>query len=107
MSYKPRISLLYVIIVIIVFYYTYKKVGNNLQQLILTFALIDFFIAMFGIVKGMVKREMAAIIAGAVCGLIAYSATKHIAYTSLFLQVMGGIVGTGTFIRKSIGNVLK
>ena len=107
MSYKPRINIIYLVIVVAVFFYVYKTIGNDIQQLILTFAAIDIFIAFFAIVKGIVKREMASIIVGCICGIIAFGTTKNINYTSLLFQILGGIIGTGAVITKNISRIFK
>ncbi len=44
---------------------------------------------------------MWSIIAGAICAIIAYGATKDISYTSFFFQVLAGLVGVNGFLTKS------
>jgi len=106
MFYKPKISLVYIAIVVIVFYYVYKTYGDNLGQLIVTFAVIDCVIAILAIVKGFARGKMGMVAGGAICGIIAFSAVKDISYTSLFFQILGGIVGVGAFIINTLEDVL-
>lgn len=101
MNPRPKISLVYLMVVAAVYFYVYKNSGNDLQQLILTLAVIDIIIGIFVIVKGLIKWQMWSILAGGTCAMIAYGTTKDISYMSFFFQVLGGLVGVNGFITKS------
>jgi len=44
---RPKISLVYIFVVAAVYFYVHKNYGNDLQQLILTLAVIDIIIGIF------------------------------------------------------------
>jgi uncharacterized membrane protein YbhN (UPF0104 family) len=106
MNPRPKINLIYIVVVIAVYFYVHENYGNNLQQFILTFAVVDIVIAIFAIGKGLIKWQMWSIIAGGICAFIAYGSTKDISYASLFFQVLGGLVGVNGFIAKSTKKIL-
>ncbi|MCF8239877.1 MAG: hypothetical protein K9J16_00720 [Melioribacteraceae bacterium] len=106
MARRQRISSIYLIIVVVVFFFVHEKYGNDLHQSILVFATIDVIIAIFAILKGLFQGKMWAVAGGAICGIIAYQATKNISYISLLFQVLGGLVGVNAAITKSLKKVL-
>ena len=88
------------------FYYIFNRFfeiirGFDTGMLISVFVLIDFIIAFSAISTGFKNNDYGRIIGGAICGLIAVSATREVGDAkigTLIMEILGGVVGVGSHI---------
>ena len=75
--------------------------GLDVGMLISAFVLIDLIIAFSAIGTGFKNNDYGRIIGGAICGLIALSATREVGDAkigTLIMEILGGVVGVGSHI---------
>ncbi len=102
MKEKPGLDFVYILVVIGVIYFLFVNKDLSSQSLLLHLAFFDIVVGFVLIIKGFIKWEMSYIVTGAFCALCSFYAYKEMSDAALFFLILGGIVGVGNHVRKTL-----